>query len=320
MKKVLLYNPAIGTTDTGDEIVYESCVKVIKEIFPDSFRIQYSSHTPVPFLYHLRTVKHCDFKFACGTNMLDSYMLKPFRQWDVTLFNAWHVGPAILIGMGWRQYMGDPDLYTRLLYRKLLSKEYIHSVRDSYTEHKLKKIGITNVINTSCPTMWDLTESHCSKIPVKKADNVITTLTDYKKKPAEDRKLIIYLLQNYKRVFFWVQGAGDFEYLKFELNFHNGIDIINPGLDNFDAVLNSDMQLDYIGTRLHGGIRALQKGRRTLIIGLDNRAKEKQRDFNLNVLEREKVDLLPEVIHRDIVTKIITPVNNIQIWKNQFLK
>lgn len=318
MRKIVMYNPGIATADTGDEIVYESCLKVIKELFPEAFRIQFSSHTPVPCLFNWRYFKDAYAKFACGTNMLDSFMLKPLRQWDVTWANAWHVGPVILLGMGWRQYMGEPDFYTRRLYKKLLSKEYIHSVRDSYAEQKLIKMGLNNVINTSCPTMWDLTNEHCSKIPTQKSDVVVSTLTDYKKDPEKDKQFIGILKENYKRVLFWIQGMRDLDYLQNELDVREGVEIIFPGLENFDAVLTSDIDLDYVGTRLHGGIRALQKGRRALIIGLDNRAMEKKKDFNLNVLPREDLDQLQEQIHQEIHTKILTPTENIKRWKNQF--
>lgn len=318
MKKLILYNPGIATADTGDEIVYESCLKVMKEIFPDAFRIQFSSHTPVPFLFNWRYFMKADYKFACGTNIMDSYMLKPIRQWDVTWLNAWHVGPVVLLGVGWRQYMGDPDLYTRVLYKMLLSGKYLHSVRDSYAEEKLKKLGIKNVINTSCPTMWELTDKHCSKIPRNKADTVVCTLTDYKKDYEKDKRFIRILQENYKHVYFWVQGMRDLDYLVDELDIKKGVDVIPPGLENFDQILTSDMEIDYVGTRLHGGIRALQKGRRSLIIGLDNRAMEKKKDFNLNVIHRDNIEDVPGILHQPIETHILTPTENIERWKKQF--
>ncbi|TOG81065.1 capsular biosynthesis protein, partial [Vibrio parahaemolyticus] len=61
--------------------------------------------------------------------------------------------------------------------------------------------------------------------------------------------------------------------------------IIAPSLESFDEVLSSG-NVDYIGTRLHGGVRALQKKVRTLILAIDNRAWEKKKDFNLPVVER----------------------------------
>ena len=47
--------------------------------------------------------------------------------------------------------------------------------------------------------------------------------------------------------------------------------------------------IDYVGTRLHAGIRALQHKKRTIIIGIDNRAIEKAKDFNLTVIDRKNI-------------------------------
>ena len=69
------------------------------------------------------------------------------------------------------------------LLKILLSKTYLHSVRDEYTKDMLERIGIKNVINTGCPTMWSLTEEHCKQIPIKKSNSVVFTITDYNKKP-----------------------------------------------------------------------------------------------------------------------------------------
>src|SRR5690606_10235922 len=101
---------------------------------------------------------------------------------------------VILLGVGWRNYQQKPNFYTRKLLKNLLNEEYLHSVRDSYTEKKLKDEGFQNVINTACPTMWQLTPGHCEQIPKKKQEKVVFTLTDYSKDPQNDRFLIDTLL------------------------------------------------------------------------------------------------------------------------------
>ena len=99
--------------------------------------------------------------------------------------------------------------------------------------------------------------------------------------------------------------------------FDKTIKIISPSLRKYDEVLEK-YEIDYIGTRLHGGIRALQKQRRTVIIGVDNRAEEKKKDFNLPVISRNNIEKLDNIINSNIVTDININLENIEKFKNQF--
>ena len=76
-------------------------------------------------------------------------------------------------------YLGKPNFLSKVFLRNLLASKMIHSVRDEYTKEKLLKIVIKNVLNTSYPSTWNLTESHCNKILKTKSDAVVFTLTDY---------------------------------------------------------------------------------------------------------------------------------------------
>ena len=131
-----------------------------------------------------------EFKIMCGTNVLASRMPK-FRMWEAGIRDIKYIKDVCLLGAGWREYENEPNCYTKYFWEKVLNKELIHSVRDSYTEEKLKKLGFENVVNTSCPTMWRLTPEHCGQIPTKKSNNVLTTLTDYRRNIKDDRTTII---------------------------------------------------------------------------------------------------------------------------------
>ena len=74
-----------------------------------------------------------------------------------------------------------------------------------------------------------------------------------------------------------------------------------------------------MGTRLHGGIRALQHKRRSLIIGVDHRGLEKARDFGLPVAGRyiPAADL-ERAVRSDRPCEVNLPVNNILRWKRQW--
>lgn len=317
MKKIVLYNPAISSLNIGDEIIEDACKKNLNELFDDSMYIEISTHLPVSNLY-MSIIKNVNNSFVLGSNLLMPKMNGLFRQWDIKFWNANLIKPVILMGVGWHQYSKKTNLYTRLLYKKIFSKQYMHSVRDEYTKEKLNEIGITNVINTGCPTLWSLTKEFCKKIPKKKADKVVFTLTDYNKDIDKDKKLIEILRKNYKEIYFWVQGADDYEYLQ-ELNELNDIKIIAPNLKSYDKVLKKE-NIDFIGTRLHGGIRALQNKRRTIIISVDNRATELNKNYNIPIIQRDDISNLSDIINSEIVTDINIPEENIEKWKSQFRK
>ena len=97
----------------------------------------------------------------------------------------------------------------------------------------------------------------------------------------------------------------------------NEIEIINPHLSDYDNFLKKH-EVDFIGTRLHGGIRALQHKRRSIIIGIDNRATELNRDFNLPVVNQENISNLSKIINSNFKTEIILPKTNIQTFLSQF--
>lgn len=316
MKKIILLNPAISSLNVGDSIISQSAKEQLNFILKDAFSIDVSTHLPISW-YYMRHTKSFDYRFVLGSNLLKATCLGLKRQWDITIKKSKLISPCILVGAGWWQYNNKMNLYTKILLKKVLSKDYIHSVRDEYTERMLRSIGINNVINTSCPTMWSLTKEHCSEIPHTKSSKVIFTLTDYAEEKKIDKQFIEILKQNYKEIYFWPQGAEDVEYLnKLEIDI-SGIKIIPPTLKEYDNKLLQE-DIDYIGTRLHGGIRALQKKRRTIIIAIDNRAIEKNKNFNIPIIKRENIEELNEMINMPFETQITIPEEKIRRWKEQF--
>jgi len=182
----------------------------------------------------------------------------------------------------------------------------------------LQRCGVSNVVVTGCPTLWDLSAEHCSQIPRSKSRRVLVTLTDYSKDPQRDRALLDLLLRSYDQVLFWPQGYGDMAYLQRLMTVADHIEILSPNLAAFDAALDSG-DIDYIGTRLHGGIRALQRARRSLVIAIDNRAQEMHRDFGLPIVHRGEVAALSDWIHGISETRIRLPEEEIASWKGQYV-
>jgi len=316
MKKILIYEPSILSRNVGDFIIIDAVREQLHEVFPDGMFFNAITQDRMP----KRTYKldnECDYSFIGGTNILSSHMRKR-KLWKIK--DTFYINNLILMGVGWLAYQDKPDLYTKYIFKHILHPEILHSVRDSYTEKKMISAGITNVINTGCPTTWKLTPDHCSKIPRKKAENVVFTLTDYDRDLENDKLLIKLLKQTYKKVYFWPQGSSDLEYIKL-LTDLSGIDILGGNLISYNTLLQSDIELDYIGTRLHGGIRALQYFKRTILIIIDNRAREKGSDFNFKTIERTNISNdLETLIYSDFPTEININLKNINIWKQQFTK
>lgn len=316
MKKITIFDTSILSDNIGDFIIMDSVEQELNKLFPRDMMFKSITHDKVSKITY-RLNKISDYSFIGGTNLLSSNMNR-YNQWKINLIDSFFLKNIILMGVGWWQYQKKPNFYTKYILKSVLHSEILHSVRDSYTEQMLKSLGIHNVINTGCVTMWSLTNEHCKNIIQTKAENVVFTLTDYNKDIINDQKLINILLRNYKKVYFWPQGIGDLQYLNTLENIHN-IEVIGGNLFSYDKLLeDTNIDLDFIGTRLHAGIRAIQKKRRTIIIGIDNRAEEKAKDFNLKVISRNKIEQVEELLKVKFATDIRINEKNINKWKSQF--
>ncbi len=316
MKKMICLNPSVSTMNLGDCIIAESAKEQLAGILNGNFVVDISTHLPISHFY-ADFLADADLRFVLGTNLLRNEMKRKFRQWDIDFYSAKKLFPSVLMGVGW-QNDGCSLTYTarRLYQRVLQNAPYMHSVRDAYTKEQLLKIGITNALNTGCPSMWKFTRDYCRTIPTEKAENVVFTVTDYSPQPDLDGGIVQLLKKHYKTVYVWLQGYHDYDYIE-ECGFANDVTIIPPELSAYDALLLRP-DVEYIGTRLHGGIRALQHGRRTMILAVDERAIEKQRDFALPVIRRTEYEQLEQLIDRSRPTDIHIPEHAITQWKAQF--
>lgn len=317
MKKVTIFNTWITSENTGDKIIMEACYEIINEILSDAIFVEIPTHSKISFNSH-KINQGSNFGIVCGSNLFKTNILIK-KAWKVRLFDLIFIKDSIFLGVGAQSYSKPINLINKLYWRRILNKNYIHSVRDEYTKNKLEEIGITNVINTACPTMWNLTKEHCNEIPKKKSKYVVTTLTNYNKNIDCDLKMLKILSAQYEQVYLWPQSYEDILYIK-DIKLSEdikNINIINPNLESFNKILN--LNIDYVGTRLHAGIRALQKKKRTIIIGIDNRAIEKEK-FGLLVIKRENIDELESLLNSEFKTDIKLPIENIEKWKSQFKK
>lgn len=322
MANICLFDPSYEnsskdlSSNLGDLIIQESVLRELRNLFPGCKIINIPTHSKIRWR-DAGKILFSRFRFVGGTNLLSSRM-DEYNQWKINMLDiSMMQRNVILMGVGWWQYQEPPNYYTKYLLKMILSGKYLHSVRDQYTLEKLKNIGIRNVINTGCPTMWDL-PNYNSIIPYGAAESVLTMLTDYKKDRELDVSLLRLLKDNYRKVYFWPQGRQDLTYLK-ELNAIVAVELLEHSLHSLDTFLSSGVRVDYVGTRLHGGIRCLKKGIRSLILAIDNRATEISVDTNLPVLDRSNINAIKKWILTPNPTRIFINSEAVLQWKDQFL-
>jgi len=277
---------------------------VIHEMFPDARVFRLPSHEALSrnSYYFLR---HSDLCFIGGTNVLGS------KGWRLRWFDSIFLTNAICFGVTWGGINAKPSFKDRLLLRRVLDGHQVHSVRDRFTQHLLDQVGVVSV-STSCPTMWSLSPEHCAAVPKEKMKNAVFTLTAYLRDPSADRTMIDILKKHYETLYFFPQMHGDYTYFQ-GLNI-KGVCVIGQNLHSYDHLLANE-ELDYVGSRLHGGIRALQFKKRTLVIGIDHRSAEIANDTGFPVLPRTKMDNLESWITGCTRTEVKLPTENITNWK-----
>ena len=323
--RILLWSPGLAnhqgrlSDNLGDQIIEESVLEQLRGIFGPSASIERVS-THLRFgPEQRRLADRADLVIVGGSNLLSSYM-DGYFQWDLTLANALRVRRAVLMGCGWWRDQGRANRYTRLLLASVLHWRYRHSVRDSQAKAQLAAINpgplpLLRPLNTGCPTMWSFLDQHQVTHRTSRADCVLTMLTDYDRNPAADRVMLELLGKNYSKVVFWPQGRDDLAYAR-DLGF-SGL-VLDRSLAALDRFLADHPHLDYVGTRLHGGIRCLKAGARCLTITIDNRARTIAQDTGLPTALRGDHIALEHWINGAPVPKLHLPEAAIHDWRAQF--
>lgn len=308
-----MFDTAIDSDNLGDEFIMDAVWQEVRPLFPGADYIRTPTHRRAT-LSELREGRKADLSIVGGTNILKSHMLVR-GNWRITPLDYLNWRNVVLLGVGWQQYgQSGADAATRLFFRRVLSRTGLHSVRDMHTYDNLKP-SVPNLVYTACPTMWRLDEAHCRSIPVHTAHSVVTAVTYYRPAPEQDRQLFDLLKRHYSTVFVWPQQEQDLPYLK-EIGV-TGFIPIPPDVASYDRLL-ADVDVDFVGARLHGGIRAMQHGRRALIIPVDNRATEISLSTQLPVAMREDMAAIENWIMEPRPTALTLPWDGIERWKDQF--
>jgi hypothetical protein len=314
MQTIGIVDTSICGDNLGDEIIMEAVNGIVSGLFPDAYVFRVPSHEALSD----RTrsfLKRSEWCFVGGTNILSSNMHR-YGLWRLSKKDAELYGQirTTLLGAGWIDYSAPPTSRTKGILKSAFRSDLLHSVRDTYTLKHLANSGVRAAM-TSCPTTWSLVPEHCARIPRALATNVIITLSAWREAPSADRAFVEVLRRHYKRLFFFCQSQEDYRY--FASFGWEDITPISPTLKGYDQFLEGH-DVDFVGTRLHGGIRALQKGRRALVLVVDNRATEIAKDTGLPVVSRDDCGAIERWIEAGAPTTIQLPLKAIDDWKAQF--
>ena len=327
MKKILLFDTAIGTSNFGDEIIFQSVVEAFNPLFNESMVFRLGTHIQnYTFLQLLKpnwkirdTNLNVDYKFIAGTNLIQNDLLRLKPQFMLSPSNKRLVENAVFVSVGRnKDFHSFSNHYTKELYKRTFSHEYIHSTRDEETKEVLESIGL-KAINTGCSTLWGITDDFCKDIPKKKSSSCVITVSGNTKylNPEADKHMVETVRKKYDKVYAWIQTPLDLKYLKDLIDIEeNRIECIYS-LSKYHDILESG-GVDYIGTRLHGGCFAIRHKVRTIIISIDQRSAGIHKANNIPILLRSEIDSLEEMIETEWSTDIHVDQNAVDTFLSQF--
>ena len=284
-RRVHIIDTAVGSGNIGDEIIMEACREAFDPIFEGSYVSTSAGHDGLGPSSRKRC-READIAMLMGTNALSPYFRVglPF-MWRVRWRDLRALkGRVVLAGVGATWDFERVSPLQKRFWRHVLSPNHVHSVRDSLGEQLVKACG-HRVLKTSCPTLWRYRDTPPTA-PTTKARAVCFTLNRHKRSPI-DEDFVRILSDHYEKLYYWPQTTNDLDYLE-PLRSSVKAESLPPNLAAYDAFLRTH-EVDVVGTRLHGSIRGLNHGRRTLVVSIDNRAREMSHDTGLPTIERDAV-------------------------------
>jgi polysaccharide pyruvyl transferase WcaK-like protein len=304
--RVVVVDPGMASSNLGDQIISDA----VNREFVAPLRERVADLQVIPMHGGLtdqsrQLIRDADEVVVCGTNLLsDNMRFRSSWEWaksDIALAK----GKLTVFGAGWWQYqVGGIDPLTSRWMREMSSgREW--AVRDEYSQRRLAAARVP-VTHLSCPTLWRVSEQ---QLPAGE-DRVVVTLTDYNQDPLADKRLIGLLSARYQ-VVFWPQGPGDRKYIE---SLDPDATFIPPSLAAFDEELHKPGTA-YVGLRLHGGIRALQFDIPSLILSIDNRAREISRSVGLYAPSRNDFRAIEDALSGRGPVGIALPEAAISSWR-----
>lgn len=294
-QRIHLLDTSVASDNVGDEIIVQSLRALLFRHFPDAHFSSSSTHDGLG-AFGRRLAAQADLVFFLGTNAL-SARYRRLNIWPISAADVRALeGKVVLFGVGANERSRALDWRQKRMLRRLLAAGSTHCLRDDSAFRIVDGCGLP-AMNGSCPTLWALPATQC--FPAARPDTVCLALTHYRPAPDADSAFVRLLASRYRRLVLWPQQFEDIAYLR-NLSVGCDVEMIAPNLPAYDRFL-AETDGDIIGSRLHGGIRALAAGKRTVILSVDNRAEEIGRETGLPVLPRDRAaEMLPEMLDNEI--------------------
>ncbi|MBJ7323347.1 MAG: polysaccharide pyruvyl transferase family protein [Rhodococcus sp.] len=308
MVTIGMLDTSLDSTNDGDEII----VDAVLNNFPLLEKVQrFPTHRRLR-KEELAQAEKCEVLVLTGTNILRSKIRRD-RQWPMGIaeYRAFR-GRVVMVGVGWRRYEHNPNSFNRHIIENLLNPDIAVSARDEYTNRKLGQIGVTSE-NTGCPTMWNLPDK---LPPLGNSEECVFTLTDYNPAKETDEAILRDLSQRYRSIKIWPQSSKDLRDIN-RMRLPANATVADRGTRSLNSIVRGR---DYVGTRLHAGIRAAQLGSAVLVVAVDNRGLEIGRDTGLPVVERNLGLANFQGAYRSATespSAIVVPRHAVQRWRSE---
>jgi hypothetical protein len=256
--------------NSGDLVIKGAIIKVLEKLDIDFAWVPYS-----------HPIKSGEVLILGGANILGNPRATTASIWRPklsSLLNSKVRINAVSVGCGWWGYEDMVNRWNSRIMKRYYSSQFPHSVRDGFTAQKFKEIGLLNVMNTGCPSMYQHT-SFETNLP----DTAVITVTYYRPNIFRDKIWIEKTLSRFNRIYLFAQGLEDIKYFEKVCALISGkqqkIEVIDRDIENLQMVINQTEAI-HIGTRLHGNMFFLQNSLPSICLDVDNRTSEIKKSFN----------------------------------------
>ncbi|MBD5785281.1 polysaccharide pyruvyl transferase family protein [Cellulosimicrobium terreum] len=308
---IVVVDPGTASTNTGDQIISEAVRDEL--VLPLRARGEVVELVPMHGALtdtHRELVSRASDVVVCGTNLLSDHMR--FRRswpWSVDDIEL-AAGRLTFFGVGWWQYQRAGIDPVSAAWLRRLAGPTPWAVRDDYSLRRLRRAGVP-AVHTSCPTLWRVAK----QVLPGGQRRVVVTLTDYNQDPLADARLVRTLVETFDEVVFWPQGPGDTQYVE-HVRAGAGT-VLGRDLAELDAALVVP-DTAYVGLRLHGGIRAIQRGVPTLILSVDNRALEIARSVGIRAPSRYAWRSYQDDLSAGTAVNVDVPRDAVARWRSRW--